>query len=308
MRTSPLLLLAGVPLLLAPGRALGQNAPKGTVAGQGVVDLRRRPTVLRVQVEVVSRGKDLKEALTRLKERREAARTRLLALGAAQEDIVFGEPGLGSNKTPQQARVEAMFLQRMRARGAKAPAKAAAATLAEVSVSLKADLPLKASGPEEVLVRGQELLEKVKAADLGGLKELEKLSPQEEELAEENMAQFGGEEGLKQEEPAFLFVCKISEEEHAKALAEAFQKARREAPQLARAAGAELGALQQLEGTGQSRSAEEVTAAYQTFRMRGGIVQPALPAEAREAAGTQPGTVVYRVAVMAGFALVPRGK
>jgi hypothetical protein len=267
---------------------------------------------LRVQVEVLAKGKDLKEALARLKERREAARARLTALGAAGDAVTFGEPSLGPEKTEQQRQFEAMMAQRMRIQGggAKPAAKAKSPPPVTVSVTVRVDLPLKAADLEELLLRSQELQEKVKAADLGGLKEFEKLSPQEEELAEEAQAgNYGqGQNEPKRGEPVFAFVSRVPEGEYTRALAEAFQKAQRAARELARAARMDLAELRHLESQA-AGSGDEPGQGYGAYYGR--APQARLSSlggsdpQVREAIGTQPGTVTYRIAVTASFALKP---
>jgi hypothetical protein len=178
-----------------------------------------------------------------------------------------------------------------------------------VSVSLKVELPLKASSSEELLILANDLQEKVKAADLGRTKDLKQLSAQEEELAEESGE--GGnpyEDGQpKPGEPVFLFVSKISEQEQAKALAEAYQKAKREAERLARAAEAELGPLLYLDNTPIGADfADEAMMDYSgryAYQMRQRFGQLAGDEQAREAVGFQPGKAVYRVSVTASFGI-----
>src|SRR5262249_39977119 len=92
-RSIRILFLSCVLCLLLHVRGSAQEPPAGTVTGQGSADVKRLPEILRIQVEVLAKGKDLKEALARLKERREAAQARLLALGAPKTAVVFGELG-----------------------------------------------------------------------------------------------------------------------------------------------------------------------------------------------------------------------
>src|SRR5438874_11559266 len=81
--------------------AAQQSAPPGTVSGRGTAEIKKAPDVLRIQVDVLAKGKDLTEALARMKERREEARKKLETLGVTK-GIVFGEPVLSSEKTDQQ--------------------------------------------------------------------------------------------------------------------------------------------------------------------------------------------------------------
>jgi uncharacterized protein YggE len=305
--------LVGALALLAGGRAGGREPAGATVTGQGSGEIQRRPEILRVQVEVLAKGKDFPEALGRLKERREAAVKQLTQLGAPAAAIDVGEPTVTSEKTDQQRMFERMVAQQMRARGNKPKAAAKQAPPVVVGITLKADLPLKAASAEEFMIVAHELQEKIKAADLGGLKELAKLSPQDEEAAEEAqaMAQMqGGEEQPKRGEPVFLFVSKVPEAERSKALTEAFEKARREAARLARAAGAELGPLYRLEGQGQQNGGQDAAASVNPYmyaymqQARAGQ-QGSAEGQADEMTGVLPGKVTLRVTVTATFTLKP---
>jgi uncharacterized protein YggE len=287
-------------VLFISGRAAGQ----GTVAGSGSVEIKRPPEALRVQVDLLARGKDVKEALAKLKERREAAVAQLTGLGVPKAAVVIGEPTLSSDKTQRQQQIERMMQMR---RGGK-PARPKAEQPVFVSAPLKADLPLKAVGPEELLVAAHALQEKIKAADLGGLKDVEKpTSPQEEELAEEMGPEFGGDEGPKRGEPVFSFVAAVPDAERAKALADAFQKAKRDATRLARAAGAELGPVRTLSENQQTGGLEEDPLAgprrFYDMAMVGRPPVPPADDERGEAVGGQPGKVVLRVSVSVQFEL-----
>src|SRR5205807_350419 len=102
--------------------------------------------ILRVQVELLAKGKDLPEALAKLKERRAAVAKYLHTLGIPKESLAFGEPAPASAKTEQQRQIEAMVTQRMAAQG-KTPTKPKEKPPAVVSSMLKAELLLKASDP-----------------------------------------------------------------------------------------------------------------------------------------------------------------
>jgi uncharacterized protein YggE len=305
--------LLGALALLAGGWAGAQEPAGGTLTGQGSGEIKRQPEVLRVQVEVLAKGKDFPEALGRLKDRREAALKQLALLGASKGSIDVSEPAVTSEKTDQQRQLERMVAQQIRAQGNKAKAAAKQAPPVVVGVTIKADLPLKAAGAEELLAVAHGLQEKVKAADLGGLKELAKLSPQEEEAAEEAQAAAqmpGAEEMPKRGEPVFLFVSKVPEAERAKALAEAFGNAKREAARLARAAGAELGPLYRLESQSQQNRNDDGNAAMNPYmywyaqQARAGMPANA-EAQPDEVTGLVAGRVTLRVLVTAVFQLKP---
>lgn len=305
-------MVAQAGLFAGPSRA---QVPQGTVTGTGTVELKRQPETLRLQVEVVVKAKDLKEALAKLKARREAVGKQVVTLGAAKNSVEFSEPVLANEKTDRHLQIQRMMLERLGKPdkvGGKGATKAALPVL--VSMTLKADWPLKAAGPEDLLLQIHELQEKVKAADLGGVKENEKLTPEEEEIAEEMQAaiqqQLGQEAEAKRGEPSFFYVCKVSEEDRAKALAEAFQKARKDAGRLARAAGQELGTLQGLSSQNQGGEVEPSAGIppYLVQQLRAGQGNDGADSGG-EALGVQPGKVTYRIMVSAAFYLkAPPGK
>ncbi len=304
-------LLVTLALVSAAALAPAQAPSEGAVAGTGTAVLKRPPELLRMHIELTAKGKDLKEALARLKECREAARLQLTTLGAAKDSVEFGELALVNEKTDRQRQMEMMVRERVRGGGGKKPGKPAPEPVV-VSATLRADWPLKAADPEELMLTAHALQEKIKAADLAGLKEAKPLTPQEEELAEE-MAVLGQMRPdmmnePKRGEPSFLFVARVPEAEYAKLLAEAFQQARTEAGRLAQAAGAALGPLRQLSHAPQAASGPDYSYAYEAYgygypsRMRA-----AADAETRpnEAVGLQPGKVTLRLTITASFALQP---
>jgi hypothetical protein len=154
------------------------------------------------------------------------------------------------------------------------------------------------------------LKEKIKAADVAGTKETEKLSPEEEEALEEmQVDDFGNQnEGPKPGEPVFLFVTHISDAEREKAFGEAYQKAKTEAARVAKAAGAELGDLKSLSGHSASGNDNQGytnynSRAYRAFQMARMAAGNSDDENSTEAIGGDPGHVKFNVTVMASFDL-----
>ena len=233
-----------------------------TISATAKVAFDQRPTALRVQVELVAKGKTLKEALAKLRERREAATAQLDTLGADEESITFGNPSLTNALNQQRRQFEMMLVQGMASRAKRVPKGLQIPKMVIVSSELTAEWPLEADGPEGLLLAAEALQEKVKAADLAGAKRAEKLSPEEQEVAEE-MAAMLSDSGVEQVEigvPHFVYIARISDQQREQALAEAFEKAKTRAAQLAKAAGAKLGPLVALSGsgTGQNNYHEEM--------------------------------------------------
>lgn len=303
MRRFLLASLLSCSFLAAP--ALGQEA--GQVSGSGSVEIKRPAEFLRMQVELTAKGKDLKEALTKFKERREAVAAQLAALGVAKSDVHFGETAVTSAMTDRQRQMEMMVMQR---RGGRKPdPKNKQPDPVVVGATLKADLPVRGGSAEELLLTSHALQEKIKAADLGGLKDPEKLSAKEEELAEEmqEMGRMMQEAGQSRPgEPTFLYVCKIPAAERDKALKEAYKKAADQAARLAQAAGAELGPLASLSSHSQvdandatSEMNPYYTRAVRAFMSRG--AEGGGEDDPDEAVGPTPGKVSLRVTVNAAF-------
>ena len=175
---------------------------------------------------------------------------------------------------------------------------------------LTAEWPIAAKDPEELFLTVQGLQGKVKAAKLAGGKEAEKLSPEEEELAEEVGPGFGpyGEEDFDPSTPGFTYVAKISEEDRTKATAEAFQKAKADAQRIARAAGVQLGPLAALSASvdrrfdGPGYYDGPMPSGYRQMMERFRSSPPGESAD-DEAVATDPGQVAFSVSAHAAFGL-----
>jgi uncharacterized protein YggE len=304
-----------VACLWSPAWTWGRMALDGTISGNGIVVLKREPQVLRLQIDLLAKGKNLKEVLEKLKARREAARKQLTALVAAPASIEFADVKIMPGKTDQQRQMEMMIRQRMRSAGRATTKEAEKFGPLTVSVGLKAEWPLQAATAEERLLRAHELEEKLKAADLAGRNETEQLSPEEQEAAEESedaqMRMYESSEGPKPGEPVFLYVGKIPDPDRAKALAEAFGKAKAEAARLAEAAGVTLGALRYVGsgsggpwGTDYEDMSAYSNSAYARYLYP--ILQRARAGQGDvidEAIGVNAGMVTMRYSVSAAFAI-----
>lgn len=231
-------------LLLHCGVSRGASG-EGAATGNGRVVITRQPQALRMQVTLSADGKDIADAVAKMKEQETALGKKLAELGASEKSVEFGatQVGNGARVDPQQQYVQAM-LARQRGRGAKPSTQPVSVG---VSATVKAEWALKAGSPEELLIASYALQEKIKAAATVK-KEMKATTPEEQEAMEEAVAMQVNNGGVTAGpgDPSFLYVCKVSEADRAAALAEAFQKAKSEAARLAKAAGTELGALKQL--------------------------------------------------------------
>jgi hypothetical protein len=290
---------------------LAESTP-GSVTGNGVVTIEQKPTKLRLIIQISTKGKSLKEALGKMKDRRDAAALQLNQLGAIKESVRSTDPVVSPGKTPQQMQMERYMLQQARAQGRKTKANAAPPSVT-VDSMLTAEWNLKASSHDELLLFAKDLQDKVTAADLAGRKDLEPKTAEEKELAEELSSaaeEYGGYDGNEQKpgEPQFVYLAVISEKQKADALKAAFAKAKTQAETLAAAAGVVLGSLDQLHGTvGSSPANNYESMGYPgNFRYQMAIAQQMsgeTNEQENEASAPQPGPVKFQISVMANFQL-----
>jgi uncharacterized protein YggE len=291
---------------LVPAVASAEK-PETTLSAQGTASLEKMPEIMRLKIDIQASAPELQPALAKLKAKREAAVKKLKEIGASDEAIVFEGPTLVPDQTEAVKRQMAMMRGQMNEEeeeeeGAK-PAKVS------VMVNLKLDLPLQTADTEALLVTVHELQEKIRKADVAGLKE-EKLSDEEqEEQAEmqEQLSRFGGDDQPKPGQPIFVFVWKMSDEERSKLLADAFANAKAEAQKLAAAAGAQLGPLASLSSHTMAQE-EDYRYSYSFNPMLYQVMQRARAMGSTEQAETEaigvlPQKIAKRVVVMASYAL-----
>jgi uncharacterized protein YggE len=270
-----------------------------TVNTQGFASIKKQPDTLRMSMQVQVTGKDLKDALANLTARKETLRKQLAELGATKESIEFTPPSAGGDQ--RQRQMEMMVRMRMQSGGGKQPEESGKPVA--LAATVKADWPLKAGEPEQLLLAANDLQEKLKAASGSTTKPADNLTAEQREELEEMMSMNDNDEGAAPGTPIFLYVARISDEERAKALSEAFGKAKAEAGRLAVAAGGKAGGLRQLSShSGPDTSGYdfdyENRALYQMMlqdQRQGG--------ESNEAIGTQPGPVTFQAMVNASFQL-----
>ncbi len=260
-----------------------QAGGRPALSATGAATVQQKPTRMRMYIQLFGKAKTLEEALAKLKERREAAVLQLESLKADKQSVAFDGPTVSTAQAAQKRQIEAMVMEQMRARGKKPKGLQVPQTVT-VTGSLTAEWPLEAKSQEQLLVLAQGIEEKIKAADLSGSQEVQKLSPEEEELAEEAKQAMGryGEQQQPLGQPTFLFVAVLSKQDRQKATADAFKKAAAGAADLAKAAGVGLGPLIGLSGgcTGQRNFGDD-----DNPYSRGGFI----PAELRQIIVGEPG-------------------
>lgn len=238
---------------LGASAARGER-PEASVSGIGSASVERMPERMRVAFPLTAKGDSLAAALAKLKEKRTTTEGALTLLGAEKASIKFGDVNV--QKQEEAEEMNRMLMERMgrsrRATASSTPTTGEEKPKSEATnavVFVTADWPLPTGGPEELLVAVHGLQKKINDADLGGAKEKQKLSPEEEELQAEMQQMMSNSQpgAAKPGAPTFVFVAEIPEEERAKFLAAAFAKAKASAERTAAAAGRKLDKLTAVE-------------------------------------------------------------
>lgn len=232
--------------LVVPSVVCGQypGGADGAITGVGSVEIKRPAQLLRMKVQLISKGKDLKDALAKLEDRKTAAAKHVEELTAVKGSVRFGEPEIQEADPNTRRQMEMMLGQRNK--GKKKTTKLAVPV--SVVCALEADWELSGAGAE-LLLAVHTLEGKIKAADIGGSADAEKLSPEEQELLDEmqeNFGRYSSSDEMKPGEPVFAYVSRITEAERDAAMQDAFRKAKEQAALLAKAGGLQLGAVKSL--------------------------------------------------------------
>jgi uncharacterized protein YggE len=233
-----------------------QPATKEALTSVGVVALRRPPSMIRMNVELLAKGKTLQDALTNLKDRREVVTAQLQKLKAVKDSISTTTPTTSNVQSAERRQIEMLLARKMSASGKKLPKGLNAPEAFNVTQMLTAEWTLDAKTLEDALIAAQSLKDKIKATNIFAPKDTEKLSPEEQEIMDElnEMMSNRGEMEAPQGQPSYVYVARITPDERDKALAEAFAKAKSQAEILAKAAGITLGSLTGLSAAGGSNT------------------------------------------------------
>lgn len=301
-----------IAVMAAASTVRADEMTDAVVSANGVAKIERAPDRMRMQIEVLSKGSDAKQAVEGLKKRIESVRAQLAAFGVVADSITVQPPRTFKMQGDQQQQIQMMMLQRMR----QGNRKAAAATEqtkppVTISASLSAEWKLDGESADDRFVFAQALQDRIKAADLSGSKAAEELTPEQQELLEEMESEeqsYYSSDQQKPGEPAFMFVASISPEQHQQALSEAFAKAKDQAARLARAAGEELGGVKSI----QENSVAAYESDYDPWETQSSVMyrmlqsaqnQAAGSGTPTEAVGTDTANVSLKVALNATFYL-----
>src|SRR5262245_25260759 len=204
--------VAVISSILLCGDLFGQDGGKGVVTVTGQATIKAQPDLVRITIELTGQGKDIKEALSKLAEEREMAKTKLAVLGVAPESIQIDDPAIGG--APAGSNAQAMVMAMMQG---NRQAPATPANQVRVSSRLETRLPLKAASAQDKLIEASELMDKARTLLQ------RKLSAQEQEIADEMQSQVPGQ--ARPGEAQFAFVHVITEAERSKATADALAQA-----------------------------------------------------------------------------------
>jgi uncharacterized protein YggE len=280
--------------------------PKPTVNVNGWAAIEKMPEILRLKIEIPATGPDMKQALAKLKSKREAAAKKLKEMGVAETAISFESAKIAAD--PAEAMRKRMAMMGNREGADKAAEEDAKPPKVNVSAVLQAEWPIKVQDAEELLIFAGDLQDKIKAADLAGLKK-EKPSEEEEEKAAEVRERFGGYENdrVPPGEPVILYVCKVSEQENAKLLADAVAKAKTRAVQMATAVGMQLDSLFNITsmegGPGRGYGMNLQFAGDYQMMQRVRAFMPPETADNSEAIGVEPKKITHGIGVSLAYKL-----
>lgn len=220
-----------------------------TVTAPGSVTLKRQPSQLIMKVDLIARGETLKQALANLEDRRKTAGLLLKTLQATEDSITFGNPTSASPLGQAEQQMQQMISQRISNSGGAVPEGLKLPESVSVSQPVTARWPLTGKDPAALLEESEALQKRINDADLAGVKNQEGISPEQLELMEEaafSVDPYSGEPETPPGTPQFVFAASLTDKERQAALREAFDKAQRQAAELASAAGLEIAGLASL--------------------------------------------------------------
>lgn len=289
---------------LVPSIATAQPVSQHVITGRGNAVSKGSPEVLRMHIQFAAKDKELSKALANIEALKTAARAQLGLLGVEESSIEFGDPRLGQASTNEQQQMQMMIMQRMR-RGTRTSETTSDEDV-NVTMALKADWKIAGDSISEKLIFVHDLQKRIKEANLAGRKDKEQLSLEEQELMEEmqGMGMYGdyGQPQQKPGEPSYSFVRVVSTDQREGLMKEAFEKAKSDAEQLAKAASVALGDLSSLTYT-INQPGDQNNPYFQYAQAFGYPMGPAGEQNKNEATSGSFGELAYAVIVIATFEL-----
>jgi uncharacterized protein YggE len=281
------------------------------IHASGEVSLARRPDVMRVHLRLIVKGSDLSEALAKYQSRREAVEQQLTKLGAIPASVQFSDLEQVTVQNNRRAQMQQMMRQRMAQSRSPKPADGQALPSEPVIVGslLSVEWPIPPGDEIQTLLAVDALQKAIKAVELGITKEDREPSPEENELEEEMAGldiDFNDGGNSLESEPDFFLVSRVSDEDHARGLREAYEKAHAEAVALAAASAQGLGELRSLQSTSGERNRDRrdyedfYPSQYRSSR------REQETSTSREVVGKTLGALKYQISVQTTFAIQPK--
>jgi uncharacterized protein YggE len=188
-------------------------------------------------------------------------------------------------------------------------------TFVTASMTLAAQWRLEGETLEQILIAAESLQERIAIADVPGNRAATPLPSEEREPAEQGNTS-GAYPGTPLNMPVpyyapptqsctsaagpFVYVAKLSDSERKKALAEAFEQAKRQAAELAEAAGSGLGSIASLD-----RESGPYIVDLPTYNSPGYSFPTAVGSDQNEAVAASPDALAFAVRVRVSFHLLP---
>ena len=253
----PTLLLV---LTVFPANAMAQffggmdfMSSQNGITTKGHAELKKLPTKVRMCIDITVKGKNLEEALKNLDKQIKKAEKKVDKLKPIKGSIHVGPPRpstLGSELQKQMGGMGGAFTSPMPTNGRNPPKGLKAMKMVTASALFRADWKLDGNTAAKQLLFVDELKDEIEKTDVSGKKEMQKLSPAEEELMAEAKAAWqegnyydSNEEKVEPGTPVFFYIATLSKNEKKKLFQEAFQKATQNAKELADATGMPLGKI-----------------------------------------------------------------
>lgn len=275
------------------------------ISVEGSAESSEQAEIMRMSVTIEAQGSDLNAAMESLMKKKKKATITVEKLEPVEGTIKFGDisAGGGQGDTSQ-------MMQQMKRRFGDDPRMAKMMKVkppVKLTLSITADWKLDPAEPGELMLTCDALKQKISKADFVGESE-NKLSPEQEELAEEMaemMNQYGGgSESTPAGTPSFYYVRVISQELQDELLGKAFDDAKKQAMRLATATKSKLGNLKQLSssdgGGGSSNPYEDY---YRAQSQAFSPTAETLEGGAVEAISETPDKADYSVSVSATFGI-----
>ena len=296
-------ILSAALLILSSSVATAQS--NDGISVKGSAESSEQAEVMRMSVTIEAQGSDLNAAMESLMKKKKKATITVEKLEPVEGTIKFGEISAGGGQGDA-----AQMVQQMKRRFGDDPRMAKMMKVkppVKLTLSITADWKLEQAEKGELMLACDALKQKISKADFVGETE-NKLSPEQEELAEEMaemMNQYGGgDESTPAGTPSFYYVRVISQELQDELLGKAFDDAKKQATRLAKATKSELGELKRLTssdgGGGSSNPYEEY---YRSQRQAFSPKAETLEGGAIESVSTTPDKADYSVSISATFGI-----